>query len=110
MLESLDDDQGEDVRVVPLAGKADFCDYMVIASGRSARKVAAMAEHLMEKMKRFGVRGAHAEGLAQSNWVLIDVGDIVVHLFQPEVRAYYDLEKLWEADLTPDEPARSAFA
>lgn len=110
VVESLDDDQGEDVRIVPLAGKADFCDFMVIASGQSARKVGAMAEHLMEKLKRVGYRGARAEGLAKCNWVLIDAGDIVVHLFQPDVRAYYDLEKLWEADVTPDEPARSALA
>ena len=108
VVESLDDDQGEDVRIVPLAGKADFSDYMVIASGQSARKVGAMAEHIMGRLKRVGFRGAHAEGLAQCNWVLIDAGDIVVHLFQPGVRAYYDLEKLWEADVTPDEPAQRA--
>lgn len=110
MERSLEDDLAEDVRVIPLAGKSDIADHMVIASGRSARKVGAMAEHLITRLKHAGLRGVHAEGRAHADWVLVDAGDVVVHLFRPEVRVYYDLEKLWEAELAPPERAHLALA
>ena len=90
--------------MIPLAGKADFADYMVIAGGSSARKVGAMAEHLIEKLKKMGLRDLRTEGRAGSDWILIDAGDVVVHLFRPEVREYYALEKLWEAGNSAAEP------
>ncbi len=93
---SLDDDQAESPTVIPLAGKADFADYMVIASGSSARKVGAMAGHIVEKLKKAGLPEVRTEGRANCDWVLIDAGDVVVHLFRPEVREYYAIEKLWE--------------
>ena len=93
----MDDDQANDVKVVPLAGKTDIADYMVIASGRSARHVDAMPEHILVKLKSAGARNVPSEGRDNKDWVLIDAGYVIVHLFRPEVRAYYDLEKLWEA-------------
>jgi ribosome-associated protein len=96
--QSLDDDQAIDVKVIPLAGKSSIADYMVIASGTSTRRVGAMTEHILEKLKAAGFRNLSAEGRASNDWVLIDAGDVIVHLFRPEVRTYYDLEKLWEAD------------
>ncbi len=95
---SLDDDQAESPTVIPLANKASFADFMVIASGSSARKVGAMAEHIVEKLKKSGLPGVRTEGQSGGDWVLIDAGDVVVHLFRPDVREHYALEKLWEAD------------
>lgn len=91
---SLDDDKAEDVTVVDLRGKSSIADHMVIATGRSGRQVGAMAEHLLEKLKHVGL-AATAEGMPQCDWVLIDGADIIVHLFRPEVRAFYNLEKMW---------------
>ena len=93
---SLDDDKAQDVVVINLSGKTEFADYMVIASGTSARMVSTMATHLQERLKAAGVKGLAAEGKTQADWVLIDGGDIVVHLFRPEVRTFYDLEKIWD--------------
>ena len=73
---------------------------MVIATGRSHRQVGAMAEHLTEKLKAAGLKGVSVEGAARADWILIDGGDIIVHLFRPEVRAFYRLEKMWGADFT----------
>ena len=92
---SLDDDKAEEVAVIELAGKSTIADFMVVASGRSSRQVGAMAEHLREKLKAAGVKGLSVEGAARADWVLIDGGDIIVHLFRPEVRAFYGLEKMW---------------
>ena len=100
---SLDDDKAEDVVVVDLEGKASFADFMVIATGRSDRQVGAMADHLIQKLKAEGIRQVPAEGMAQRDWVLLDSGDVVVHLFRPEIRSFYNLEKLWS-----DEPAHVA--
>ncbi|MGE5546740.1 MAG: ribosome silencing factor [Solirubrobacterales bacterium] len=94
VLGSLDDDKAEDVTVIDLRGKSSIADHMVIATGRSSRQVVAMAEHLMEKLKHVGL-AVGAEGMPQGDWVLIDGADIVVHLFRPEVRAFYNLEKMW---------------
>ena len=95
VLSSLDDDKADDAVVIDLAGKTTFADTMIIASGRSARHVAAMAEHLVERLKMAGQGGVHVEGLPQADWVLIDAGDAIVHLFRPEVRTFYNLEKMW---------------
>lgn len=94
-VKSLDDDKAEDVVVIDLAGKTTIADYMVVASGRSNRQVGAMAEHLGRKFRDAGVRAVEIEGLPQADWVLIDAGDVIVHLFRPEVRSFYQLEKMW---------------
>jgi nicotinate-nucleotide adenylyltransferase len=100
---SLEDDKAEDVVVIDLAGKAAFADRMVVASGLAGRQLTAMAEHLIEKLERDGVRRIRTEGLGASDWVLIDVGDVVVHLFRPDARAQYALEKMWGVTLPGDE-------
>jgi ribosome-associated protein len=98
VLQSLDDDKAEDVKTVNLAGRSAMCDALVVASGRSQRHVAAIAEHLAKKLKEAGHGPAHVEGLPQGDWVLVDVHDVIVHIFRPEVRAYYDLEGMWSVD------------
>ena len=92
---SLDDDKAQDVVVINLAGKTNFADYMVIASGTSQRHVATMAVHLREKFKAAGMSEVPLEGAEQNDWLLIDGGDIIVHLFRPEIREFYGLEKIW---------------
>ena len=92
---SLDDDKAEDVVVLDLAGRAGFTDYMVIATGRSDRHVGAMADHLIRNLKQAGLPSVPVEGMERCDWVLIDGGDVIVHLFKPEVRSFYNLEKLW---------------
>ena len=98
-MRSLDDDKAEDLIVIDLSGKTSFADHMVIASGRSTRQVGAMAEHLREKLKEGGVKNVHVEGAERADWVLIDAGDVIVHLFRPEVRSFYNLEKMWSVDV-----------
>ncbi len=94
--------------MIDLARKSDIADFMVIASGRSRRQVGAMAEHLQEKLKK-EVGRVSVEGRGRCDWVLIDGGDVIVHLFRPEVRAFYNLEKMWGAELPePERPAVSA--
>lgn len=95
VLQSLDDDQAQDVVTIPLEGKSSIADYMVIASGRSTRQVATMAQKLAERTKHGGYGHARIEGLPAADWVLIDAGDVVVHLFRPEVRSFYNLERMW---------------
>lgn len=95
----LDADQAEDVAVIDLAGKSAMADYMVIASGRNPRHIGAMAEHLRERIKVLSGRTPPIEGLATADWVLVDQGDVVVHLFRPDVRRLYNLEKMWGAVL-----------
>jgi ribosome-associated protein len=95
VLQSLDDDQAQEVVSIPLAGKSNIADHMVIASGRSTRQVASMAVKLADKIKeRFG-RRVRIEGLPAADWVLIDADDVIVHLFRPEVRTFYNLERMW---------------
>jgi ribosome-associated protein len=96
---SLEDDKAEAVVTLDLAGKASFCDRMVIATGLADRQITAMAQHLSEKLEQEGVKRIQMEGAAGADWVLIDAGDIVVHLFKPEARTMYALEKMWGADL-----------
>jgi ribosome-associated protein len=92
---SLDDDKAEDVVVIDLAGKTEIADFMVIANGGSRRQVGAMADHIQRKMKALGLKAVRAEGLENCDWVLIDGGDVIVHLFRPEVREFYNLDKMW---------------
>lgn len=92
---SLEDDKAEEIVTVELSGKTSIADYMVIASGQSTRQVGAMADHIFRILKTAGLTGVTAEGQTNSDWVLIDAGDVIVHLFRPEVRAFYNLEKLW---------------
>ena len=95
VLTSLDDDQAQEVVSIPLEGKSAIADHMVIASGRSTRQVTAMAQKLAERIKKAGFGNARIEGLPAADWVLVDAGDIVVHLFRPEVRSFYNLERMW---------------
>lgn len=95
VLAQLDDDQAQEVVSIPLEGKSSIADFMVIASGRSTRQVAAMAQKLAERIKQEGYGSARIEGLPAADWVLIDAGDVVVHLFRPEVRSFYNLERMW---------------
>jgi len=95
VLASLDDDQAVETVSIPLAGKSSIADYMVVASGRSTRQVASMANKLAEKIKAECGRSARVEGLPTADWVLIDAGDVIVHLFRPEVRSFYNLERMW---------------
>jgi ribosome-associated protein len=99
---SLDDDKAEDIVVIDLAGKTEIADFMVIANGRSQRQVGTMADHLQRKMKKGGLKSVTAEGLSNCDWVLIDGGDVIVHLFRPEVRDFYSLEKIWAGPGAPD--------
>ena len=95
VLRSLDDDQAVEVVSIPLSGKSSIADHMVIASGRSSRQVASMAQKLSERIKRELGRHVRIEGLPIADWVLIDAEDVIVHLFRPEVRSFYNLERMW---------------
>ncbi|MCX7889758.1 MAG: ribosome silencing factor [Rhodobacteraceae bacterium] len=95
ILSSLDDDKAEDVVQIDLRGRSTVADYMVICSGRSSRQVAAIAEKLMERLKADFGRVCRVEGKDQGDWVLIDAQDVIVHVFRPEVREFYQLEKMW---------------
>jgi ribosome-associated protein len=102
ILSRLDEDKAEDVVLIDLKGKSPLADAMVVASGRSQRHVAAMADHLLRALKEAGFGKAQVEGLPHADWVLIDAGDVIVHLFRPEVRAFYQIEKIWS--LEPPSP------
>jgi len=104
ILKSLDDDKAEEIVSIDLAGKSSIADFMVIASGRSSRQVAAIAEHLVDRIARETGKKVRAEGKAVGDWVLIDTGDIIVHIFRPDVRSFYNLEKMWGGAAIP-EPA-----
>ena len=107
--QSLEDDKAQEIVVVDLAGKSDIADFMVIASGTSQRHVGSMAEHLTVKMKPQVPSGVSVEGAQRCDWVLIDGGDVIVHLFRPEVRAFYNLEKMWASPLS-EMPAPEGMA
>ncbi|MEA1072088.1 ribosome silencing factor [Sphingomonas sp. LY29] len=94
-MQSLDDDQAVEVVTIPLAGKSSIADHMVIASGRSTRQVASMANKLAAKIKQDFGKIVRVEGLPIADWVLIDADDVIVHLFRPEVRTFYNLERMW---------------
>jgi ribosome-associated protein len=95
VLRSLDDDQAQDVVSIPLSGKSSIADHMVIASGRSTRQVASMAQKLGTRIKQELGRNVRVEGLPIADWVLIDADDVIVHIFRPEVRSFYNLERMW---------------
>ena len=105
VLRSLDDDQALDVVSIPLAGKSAIADHMVIASGRSSRQVASMAQKLTERIKRDMGRSVRIEGLPIADWVLLDADDVIVHLFRPEVRSFYNLERMWAFEERAAAPA-----
>ncbi|MGQ7062790.1 MAG: ribosome silencing factor [Caulobacterales bacterium] len=95
IVKTLDDDKAEDIVSIDLTGKSPVTDFVVIASGRSNRHVGALADHLLQALKEHGNVTPKVEGLQAADWVLIDAGDVIVHLFRPEVRSFYDLEKMW---------------
>ena len=102
ILSHLEDAKAEDIVTIDLNGKAVIADGMIVATGRSNRHVGAIADQLVEKLKGEGHKDLRVEGLPHADWVLVDAGDIVVHIFRPEVRSFYNLEKLW-SDHAPDE-------
>lgn len=104
ILTSLEDDKAEEIVEIDLRGKSEIADWMVIASGRSSRQVAAIAEHLVDTLKQTHGRLSKVEGKDSGDWVLIDTGDVIVHLFRPEVREFYQLEKMW---MTPGDTVAS---
>jgi ribosome-associated protein len=95
ILDRLEDMKAEDTVTIDLHGKTAFADAMVVTSGRSNRHVGAVADRVVEGLKKAGIKDAHVEGMPHCDWVLIDAGDVIVHVFRPEVRAFYDLEKMW---------------
>ena len=100
----MDDHLAENIVVINLDGKSTIGDYMVIATGHSSRQVITLAEHLTKALKEKGLIGIRPEGIQQGDWVLIDAGDVIIHLFRPEVREFYGLEKMWEADFSDLDP------
>lgn len=100
---SLEDDKAEDIVILDLIGRAAFADRMIVATGLADRQISAMATHLADKLHEAGVKRVRTEGAGGSDWVLIDAGDIVVHLFKPDARALYALEKMWGAELDAGE-------
>lgn len=108
ILDTLDDDKAEDIIAIDLRGKSSVTDIMIIASGRSARHVNALADNLLRVLKDSGRNKARVEGQQANDWVLIDLGDIVVHLFRPEVRSFYNLEKMWSVEPESNSPEASA--
>jgi ribosome-associated protein len=97
VLASLEDSKAENIVPIDIQGKSSLGDYMVVASGRSHRHVAAVADNLLKALKDAGFGNARVEGLSSADWVLIDAGDIIIHVFRPEVREFYNLEKMWQA-------------
>jgi len=101
----LEEDKAENILQIDLAGKSPMADHMIVASGRSARHVAALADKVFRKMKDAGASRVHVEGLPNADWVLIDGGDVIVHIFRPEVREFYNLERIWASDAPPTKRA-----
>ena len=108
VIDQLDDDQAQEIVSIPLAGKSSIADHMVIASGRSTRQVASIAQKLAEKIKQAGHGPVRLEGLPAADWVLLDAGDVIVHLFRPEVRSFYNLERMWAFGDAPPVAAGNA--
>ena len=112
ILTSLDDDLAQDIVTIDLQGKSALADHMVVATGRSQRHVGALADHLLRKLKEAGQKNIRTEGQATGDWVLVDAGDVVVHIFRAEVREFYGLEKMWatEAEAKAYAPAQGINA
>ena len=109
IIESLEDSKAEEIVSIDIAGRSSLADVMVIASGRSHRHVGAIADHLDKRLRELGIGQLRVEGLPHCDWVLVDAGDAMIHLFRPEVRSFYNLEKMWESDPTPPpKPTRAA--
>jgi len=106
IMASLEDDKAEDIVEIDMTGKSSIADRMIIASGRSQRHVGALADHVMRKLKEAGARQLRVEGLPHCDWVLVDAGDVIVHLFRPEVRSFYGIERIW----TPVADAQAPLA
>lgn len=102
IVQTLDDNKAEDITIIDMAGKSTFADAMIVASGRSARHVAALAGHVNDALRLAGFPGPVAEGKEVGDWVLLDTGDIIVHLFRPEVRLLYNIEKMWSLPAATD--------
>lgn len=98
ILARLDDDKAQDIVLIDLKGKSPMADTMIVASGRSHRHVGALADHLQRMLKEQGLGKGKVEGLPHCDWVLIDAGDVIVHLFRPEVRSFYNIEKIWSVE------------
>ncbi|MBL8550064.1 MAG: ribosome silencing factor [Hyphomonadaceae bacterium] len=101
---ALEDDKAEEIVTIDIGGRSSVADVIVIANGRSQRHVGALADHLTRKLKDAGVQVLSVEGLPHCDWVVVDAGDVIVHLFRPEVRSFYNIEKIW----TPVAPVRAA--
>ena len=108
ILDHLDEDQAQEIVSIPLDGRSSIADHMVIASGRSTRQVASIAQKLAESIKQAGHGPVRLEGLPAADWVLVDAGDVVVHLFRPEVRSFYNLERMWAFGDAPPAAAGNA--
>ena len=106
VLASLDDSKAEDTISIDIAGKSALGDYMVVASGRSHRHVGAIADHLTKDLKQAGLGPVRVEGMPHCDWVLVDIGDVIIHIFRPEVRAFYNIEKMWSAEPYSDRRAQ----
>lgn len=102
VIDTLEDNKAEDIVEIDLKGKTSIADSLVIASGRSTRQVSAIANHLYRKLKHATANGCKLEGMEKADWVLLDAGDIIIHVFRPEVRSFYNLEKMWAVDFTPE--------
>jgi ribosome-associated protein len=100
VLAQLEDAKAEDTITIDLSGKTAIADFMVVTSGRSNRQVGAIADRLLKALAESGCKGVRVEGMPHCDWVLIDAGDVIVHVFRPEVRAFYNLEKMWAAELS----------
>ncbi len=105
VIASLDDNKAEEITSIDLAGKTGIADYMVIATGGSQRQVAALTDYVVKGLKALGHKDIVVQGLEQADWVLIDAGDVIAHIFRPEVRSFYNLDKLWTTDVDAEQSA-----
>lgn len=100
----LDSKKAQDIVSIDLQGRSSIADYLIIASGTSQRQVGSMAQLLKEELKKKGLKNINIEGLPQCDWVLVDAGDVIVHIFRPEIRSFYNLEKMWSTDVSQNAP------
>jgi ribosome-associated protein len=98
VIQSLEDDKAEDIVSIDVRGRSSVADMLIIASGRSQRHVGALADHISQKLTEAGVKDIRVEGLPHCDWVLVDAGDVIIHLFRPEVRAFYNIENIWRGE------------